>query len=134
MMKPHLQVVAGIVWRDGLYLAVQRPEGSRMAGWWEFPGGKVEEGEFRDAALVREFQEELNITPTEFEYWRNIEHEYDEFAVCLYFYHIHSYSGQLSMLEKQQFAWVNPSRTPTLNYLPADIAIVEALHSRYQND
>ena len=132
-MKPRLEVVAGIIWRDGEYLAVQRPEGARMAGWWEFPGGKIEKGEIRDDALVREFQEELGVTPTKFEYWCDLEHEYDEFIVCLYFYHIYSYSGSLKMMEKQQFTWVSPSCLPTLDYLPADIAIVEALHSRWQN-
>jgi len=130
MMKPRLEVVAGIIWSDGQYLAVQRPEGSRMAGWWEFPGGKVEKGESRDAALIREFQEELDVTPVEFEYWRELEHEYDEFIVCLHFYHIHNYSGVLTMLENQQSAWVDPAEAPTLDYLPADIVIVEALHFR----
>lgn len=127
-MKPVLDVVAGIVWRDGEYLAVQRPEGARMAGWWEFPGGKIEKGETRHDALVREFQEELGITPTKFEYWRDLEHEYDEFVVRLHFFHIGKYSGELQSLENQQMAWVDPSLPPTLDYLPADIVIVKALH------
>ena len=129
-MKPRLEVVAGIVWNGGQYLAVQRPEGSRMAGRWEFPGGKIEKGEFRDEALIREFQEELGVTPTEFEYWRKLEHEYDEFLVCLWFYHIRNYSGVLTMLENQQYTWVDPTTPPTLDYLPADIVIVDALHAR----
>lgn len=128
MTKPTLDVVAGIVWRDGEYLAVQRPEGARMAGWWEFPGGKIEPGETRDDALVREFREELGVTPTEFEYWRELVHEYEEFVVCLHFFHIHSYSGKLQGLENQRMTWVDPTRPPTLDYLPADIVIVEALH------
>ena len=53
-MKPVLEVVAGIIWREGSYLAVERPEGANMAGWWEFPGGKIEPGESREDALVRE--------------------------------------------------------------------------------
>ena len=99
-MKPVLDVVAGIVWRDGEYLAVERPEGARMAGWWEFPGGKIEPGETPDNALVREFQEELGVTPTEFEYWRDLEHEYEEFVVRLNFFHIRNYSGELQCLGK----------------------------------
>ena len=43
-MRPMLDVVAGIIWRDGCYLAVERPKGANMAGWWEFPGGKIEPG------------------------------------------------------------------------------------------
>lgn len=127
-MKPTINVVAGIIWEDGLYLAVDRPEGAKMAGWWEFPGGKIEQGESRDDALVRELQEELGVTPLEFEYWRNLVHEYDEFTVCLYFFHITRYSGELTPIEGQRMEWVNPALPPTLDYLPADITIVEALH------
>jgi len=127
-MKPLLDVVAGIIWCDGEYLAVERPEGSNMAGWWEFPGGKIEDGESRGDALVRELQEELGITPMDFEYWRELVHEYDEFSVRLYFFHIRSYSGELVPLEDQRLSWVDPTAPPSLKYLPADVAIVEALH------
>lgn len=127
-MKPVIEVVAGIIWQDGLYLAVERPEGTQMAGWWEFPGGKIEKGESRDEALVRELQEELGVTPLEFDYWQKLVHEYDEFTVCLYFFNITKYSGKLSSLENQRMEWVDPHLPPTLDYLPADITIVEALH------
>ncbi|AMK11569.1 MAG: (deoxy)nucleoside triphosphate pyrophosphohydrolase [Pseudodesulfovibrio sp.] len=129
MTKPLLEVVAGIVWRGGEYLAVQRPEGARMAGWWEFPGGKIEPGESREAALVREFREELDVTPLTFEYWRDLVHEYDEFVVRLHFFHIRSYSGELKGVEGQSMVWVDPNGPVSLDFLPADIAIVEALHS-----
>lgn len=127
-MKPVLNVVAGIIWQEGLYLAVERPEGANMAGWWEFPGGKIEEGESRDDALVRELQEELGVTPLEFDYWQKLEHEYEEFSVCLHFFNITKYSGELKSLENQRMEWVDPSLPPTLDYLPADIKIVEDLH------
>lgn len=123
-----LDVVAGIVWRDGHYLAVRRPDGGPMAGWWEFPGGKVEPGETREQALVREFREELAVTPDEFAYWRDLRHEYDEFSVHLYFFHITKYSGELQSMENQSMAWVDPGRPPVLDFLPADIVIVDALH------
>ncbi len=128
-MKPALRVVAGIIWHDNQYLAVERPEGSKMAGWWEFPGGKIEPDESRDDALVRELQEELGVTPVDFEFWRELVHEYDEFTVYLYFYNIYKYSGELASLENQRMEWVNPAEPPTLDYLPADVTIVEALHS-----
>ncbi|QJB57997.1 (deoxy)nucleoside triphosphate pyrophosphohydrolase [Pseudodesulfovibrio sp. zrk46] len=127
-MKPLIEVVAGIIWQDGQYLAVERPEGAKMAGWWEFPGGKIEPGESRDDAIVRELQEELGVTPVEFEYWRDLKHEYDEFVVQLYFFHISNYTGRLTSLEDQRMEWVDPAKPPTLDYLPADIVIVEALH------
>jgi 8-oxo-dGTP diphosphatase len=129
MSKPVLEVVAGIVWRDGRYLAVQRPEGGPMAGWWEFPGGKVEPGESRERALVREFREELAVTPEEYEYWRDLRHDYDDFSVHLHFYHIRKYSGELRCMENQRTAWVDPGLPPALDFLPADTAIVESLHA-----
>jgi 8-oxo-dGTP diphosphatase len=126
--KPVLEVVAGIVWREGQYLAVRRPEGGPMAGWWEFPGGKVEPGETRERALVREFREELDVTPEEFVFWRDLRHEYDDFSVHLYFYHITKYSGELTSMEGQEMAWTDPKGPVALGFLPADVAIVEALH------
>lgn len=124
-----LDVVAGIIWQEGNYLAVERPKGAKMAGWWEFPGGKVEPGESREDALVRELQEELGITPLDFEFWRELVHEYEEFSVRLHFFHVRTFSGQITPLENQRMQWVNPKLPPYLPYLSADIQIVEALHS-----
>ncbi|WP_319467280.1 (deoxy)nucleoside triphosphate pyrophosphohydrolase [uncultured Pseudodesulfovibrio sp.] len=128
MMKPCLDVVAGIIWQNGLYLAVERPEGFRMAGWWEFPGGKIEKGESRENAIIRELQEELGVTPLDFEFWQDMVHEYDDFFVRLHFFNIHKYSGELASLEGQRWEWVDPALPPVLKYLPADVKIVEALH------
>jgi 8-oxo-dGTP diphosphatase len=127
-MKPVIDVVAGIIWHGGQYLAVERPKGTRMAGWWEFPGGKIEKGESQGDALVRELQEELGITPQKFGFWKELVHEYDGFFVHLYFFNIYRYSGELSALEEQRMCWVDPSFPPNLKYLPADIVIVEDLH------
>ncbi len=126
-MRPMLEVVAGIIWKDGRYLAVERPEGSRMAGWWEFPGGKIEQGESRDQALVRELEEELGIRCREFEFWRDIVHEYETFSVHLHFFHITDFTEKLTPMEGQRMEWVRPGQPGSLKFLPADVAIVEAL-------
>jgi 8-oxo-dGTP diphosphatase len=125
-----LEVVAGIIWRDGRYLAVERPKGARMAGWWEFPGGKIEPGESGGQALVRELQEELGITPTVFDHWRDLDHRYDEFSVNLHFFNVTEYIGEPTPLEDQRMTWVDPTAAVELDFLPADIPVVDALHGR----
>jgi 8-oxo-dGTP diphosphatase len=125
-----LEVVAGIIWRDGRYLAVERPKGARMAGWWEFPGGKIEPGESDSQALVRELQEELGITPTVFEYWQDLVHSYADFSVHLHFFNVTEYIGELAPLEDQRMMWIDPSAAVELEFLPADIPVVEALHGQ----
>ena len=62
--KARIEVVGGILWRGGSFLAAQRPEGHPQAGFWEFPGGKVEPGESLEAALARELAEELSLSAT----------------------------------------------------------------------
>lgn len=64
--RSPIEVVGGILWRGKQFLAAQRPEGRGHAGFWEFPGGKVEQGETREQALTRELAEELSITPVQF--------------------------------------------------------------------
>lgn len=129
MSRTMLTVVAGIIWRGGRYLAVERPEGSRMAGWWEFPGGKVEPGESGEQAVIRELREELGITPRDVEFWRDLVHHYDDFSVHLHFFHIRDYLGELAPLENQRMVWVDPGRAHGLRFLPADAPVVDALHA-----
>ncbi|WP_243545834.1 (deoxy)nucleoside triphosphate pyrophosphohydrolase [Pseudodesulfovibrio tunisiensis] len=128
-MKPTLDVVAGIIWRNGWYLAVERPEGMRMAGWWEFPGGKVDPGETPEQAVVRELQEELGVTAVDCEFWRELVHEYEDFFVRLRFYHVRDFTGTLTACEGQDMVWVDPAHPEGVKFLPADIRIVDDLRT-----
>lgn len=121
-----LKVVAGIIWNAGRYLAVQRPKGKRMAGWWEFPGGKVEHGESLDHALARELQEELSITVLDSILWREILHSYPDQHVHVYFYWVSAFQGRPKPREGQVVAWVVPGLNE-LPFLEADRQIVAEL-------
>jgi 8-oxo-dGTP diphosphatase len=124
-----IEVVAGILWQDGRYLGVSRPEGKAYAGFWEFPGGKIEPGEDPAAALVRELREELDIESGPPEFWREKIHEYPELTVRLSFFHIRDFKGLPRPLEGQGIRWLDPAEAVHLPFLEADRDIVEELRS-----
>ena len=126
-MSAPVAVVAAVIWRDGRYLGVRRPEGKPMAGKYEFPGGKIEPGETPEAALARELREELGITPTKFAFYREKAHAYDAFRVCLQFFHVHAFTGALRALEGQDMEWLTPEAALSRPFLEADREIVAAL-------
>lgn len=122
-----IHVVAGIIWREGRYLGVRRPEGKPHPGMWEFPGGKVEPGEDAAAAMVRELVEELDIEARDLEYWKDKTHAYPTFTVRLSFFHIRDFKGVPRPLEGQGLRWLTPAEAVDLPFLEADRDIVEEL-------
>lgn len=123
----EIHVVAGIVWQNGRFLAAKRPAGKQYAGYWEFPGGKIEADESPEEALVREFREEMNITPLSWAFWRHVRHEYCELTVNLFFYHITAYDGTVHPLEGHEIGWFSHDEAMAMPFLEADIAVVDAL-------
>ena len=122
--KARIEVVGGILWRGGSFLAAQRPEGHPQAGFWEFPGGKVEPGESLEAALARELAEELSLSVRNPRLWRTVEHDYDFRSVRLHFFHITEFSGEPVANDGQAFRWVTPEEAQTLPFLEADRPLV----------
>ena len=122
-----IDVVAAVLWRGKRFLAVDRPPGKVMAGWWVFPGGKIDPGESRADALTRELHEELAVTPVEYAPWTEKTHVYDHATVRLYFFHVTRFTGEPRGLEGQRLKWVTPTEAETLAFLPADREILALL-------
>lgn len=120
-------VAVGVMVRpDGSYLLAQRPGGKPYAGYWEFPGGKLERGESVEAALVRELDEELGITATAIERWRTLEHDYPHAYVRLFFCKVTAWHGEPVGREGQAFAWQHGAAN-VAPLLPATIPVVSWL-------
>ena len=110
-------------------MIAQRPPGAHMAGWWEFPGGKLEGEESPVQALVRELREELGIEVSAAEPLLAYSHEYPQQIVHLHVLRVTSYQGKPTGLEGQSLRWVPADQLMEAGLLPADRPIVEALHS-----
>lgn len=123
-----VEVSAAVLQRpDGSFLLAQRPPGKIWAGYWEFPGGKVEPGETPRHALVRELCEELGIKVETVYPWITRMFTYPHATVRLNFFRVTSWSGELHPHEGQQFAWQQPPEVLVDPVLPANAPILRAL-------
>jgi 8-oxo-dGTP diphosphatase len=123
-----LEVSAAVLQRpDGAFLLAQRPPDKIWAGYWEFPGGKIEMGETPYHALVRELHEELGITVQTAYPWLTRIFTYPHATVRLNFFRVIAWSGELHPHEGQQFAWQHTTRISVNPILPANAPILRAL-------
>jgi 8-oxo-dGTP diphosphatase len=123
--------------REGRFLLTSRPEGKPYAGYWEFPGGKLEAGETVEQALRRELHEELGITIGPVQPWKVEMHDYAHALVRLHFCKVFDWSGDFEMREMQQMAWcdlpvsvqpVLPGTIPVLKWFAAERGFAGATH------
>ncbi len=127
-MPKLIEVVAAVIARpDGSYLLAQRPQGKVYAGYWEFPGGKVEPGETHYEAIVREIREELGIEIMEAEPWLLRRHDYEHASVRLRFFRIRRWRGGPVGLDGQSFEFQTPGRETVGPMLPANGPVLKAL-------
>ncbi len=114
---------------DGRVLVAQRPEGKTMAGLWEFPGGKVDDGERPEAALIRELKEELGIDVSEacLAPLTFASHGYDDFHLLMPLYVCRRWKGEARPRENQTLRWVRPNRLRELAMPPADLPLIPHL-------
>ena len=128
-MPVVLVVAVALVDIDGRVLLAQRPEGKAMAGLWEFPGGKVNEGELPEVALIRELKEELDIDVTEscLAPITFASHSYDDFHLLMPVFACRVWKGEVASLEGQALKWVRPVRMADYPMPPADVPLVALL-------
>ena len=127
MNKPvPIDVAVGILMKpNGDVLLACRPEGKPFAGYWEFPGGKVEAGESVFDALKREFEEEISVQIISADPWCGVEHVYPHAHVRLHFFISRQWQGEAIALEGQQLAWQGSMSVAPI--LPATIPLLEWL-------
>jgi 8-oxo-dGTP diphosphatase len=127
--KTVLVAAAALIDRDGRLLIAQRPEGKHMAGLWEFPGGKVDEGETPEFALMRELEEELGIEtrPCCFSPVGFVSHAYDEFHLLMPLFVCRVWRGIPQSREAQALKWIAPRDLYDYDMPPADLPLIEPL-------
>lgn len=121
-----LVVAVALIDVDGRVLIAKRPEGKKLAGLWEFPGGKVEPGERPEAALIRELSEELGIEVSEscLAPFVFASHAYDSFHLLMPLYLCRRWNGVVAAREHDALAWVKPNRLSDYPMPPADEPLV----------
>lgn len=124
-----ISVVAAIIRDNNKVFATARGYG-KYKGWWEFPGGKVEQGETPEDALVREIREELDSEIRVYEYIDTIEYDYPEFHLSMRCYWCSLVSEDLVLKEAEDAMWLDVETIDSVKWLPADITLVDKIKKR----
>ena len=122
----EIKVVAAIIQKENKILATKRGYGE-FINMWEFPGGKIESGETKEQALVREIKEELNIEINVDKFAIDIEYQYTNFYLFMSCFMCSIKEGSIELLEHNDGKWITKEELNTLNWLPADIDAVNYL-------
>lgn len=124
------EVVAALIREGEKFMICQRPAHKARGLLWEFVGGKVEPGETKEQALIRECQEELAVTLTVGDVFMDIVHEYPDITVHLTLYNAAIAKGIPQMLEHNDIRWITPSEIPHYEFCPADEEILREIKRR----
>ena len=126
---PVTEVVAALIFEGDRFLICQRPAHKARGLLWEFVGGKVEPGESKEAALVRECREELAVELQVGEPFMEVTHEYPDITVRLTLFFAKILRGTPQMLEHHDMKWILPGEIPEYDFCPADVEILEAIQA-----
>lgn len=121
------EVVAALIWKGDQFMICQRPAHKARGLLWEFVGGKVEPGETREAALVRECREELAVTVSVGGVFMEVTHQYPDLTVHLTLFHASILQGEPQMLEHHDIRYITPAEIPQYDFCPADEVILQRL-------
>lgn len=126
----QIEVVAAIIRKDGMIFATQRGYGD-FKDWWEFPGGKMEVGETPEEALKREIREELSTEINVDEFLCTVEYDYPAFHLTMHCYLCSLLTEALHLNEHEAARWLKLEDLDSVDWLPADLEVVETILSRY---
>lgn len=126
-----IRVSAAVIHHDGEVYATRRGKGA-FKGGWEFPGGKQEAGESGEDAVVREIKEELGATIAIEEKLCTVEYQYPDFFMTMDCYLCHVADGKLVLSEHDAAKWLPLAQIDSVDWLPADILVVEEIRKRFQ--
>ena len=127
MEEKVTEVVAALIWDGDKFLICQRPAHKARSLLWEFVGGKVEPGETKEQALIRECREELAVTLSVGEVFMEVDHEYPDLNVHLTLFNAAISEGMPRMLEHNDIRWITVEKIPQYEFCPADEAILKKL-------
>lgn len=131
MKESIVEVVAALIWDQDKFMICQRPAHKARGLLWEFVGGKVEPGETKEQALIRECQEELAITLNVGEVFMDVTHEYPDLMVHLTLFHATIREGTLQKLEHNDIRWITVDEIDQYEFCPADVEILRRLKDAY---
>lgn len=126
-----IEVVAALIWDKDKFMICQRPAHKARALLWEFVGGKVEPGETKEQALIRECQEELAITLSVGDVFMDVVHKYPDITVHLTLFNATIETGTPQKLEHNDIKWITPAEITDYIFCPADEEILEAIKHHY---
>ena len=124
-----VEVVAALIWDDDKFMICQRPARKARALLWEFVGGKVESGETKEQALIRECREELNVLLSVGDIFMEVIHEYPDITVHLTLFNATIAEGEPQKLEHNDIRWITPNEIPNYKFCPADEEILKKIKS-----
>ncbi len=123
-----IEVVAAIIVRDNLILATKRGYGDYI-NYWEFPGGKIEIGETKEEALLREIREELEVDISIDEFLCTVDYDYPTFHLTMHCFICSLVRGEIKLVEHNDARWLSHNGLNTVHWLPADLEIIDRLKS-----